>query len=613
MLWYNAGAGTWYMGGKAALGQRKGILKAHDLAAAPELIKPGMWQLGQGEGKGWLSAPDVHCLHGPEADKALKSEQNALLVAQRTVYLFDAHASLSPGTSGSTAPAWQGAYTIEATEEGRHRYVKPGDSVGIKSAWVLSYNARAGTWLVSRKGKRRTALKTWLSVYDAAQIPDKIQGSWRAWKDGGWVPSSVRVIAGAEGEAMMRQQAVEEARELSRSATTVLLSGTTPGGWGHEWFGAYTQRTGSLVDGRFVFAHEVDDSKALWFDGRSGRWCVGTHEAYEERFHPNKAVLSVVDAALAPERISAPWMLRTDAQTEAWVPASSVRAVASDGREGEALRRTRLREQNSAAPVVYLVGETPASFPGEWMGAYELSRSDAKPNERHVYRRQGDAGKELRYHPKTGDWRVHQVGGGETTTVLSVYDGAELPEQVSTAWRAYSKEQGWQDAPEARHFPRPALLTRCRAFTRAPPPSQSGALQGRSRRQDCPGGRPRSRRDDYGAHARLALPRARRVGHREAQGRACCGCTPLQAPRYSLAGTALGRGPQHHRRGSSAAGAGGAACALTPQGTEHAHGLGMEKARTPNEWDVRATFVDRYNTYMCTWMVGYELSQSPLL
>ena len=45
MLWYNAGAGTWYMGGKAALGQRKGILKAHDLAAAPELIKPGMWQL----------------------------------------------------------------------------------------------------------------------------------------------------------------------------------------------------------------------------------------------------------------------------------------------------------------------------------------------------------------------------------------------------------------------------------------------------------------------------------------------------------------------------------------------------------------------------------------
>ena len=39
----------------------------------------------------------------------------------------------------------------------------------------------------------------------------------------------------------------------------VLLTGTTPGGWGHEWFGAYTQRTGSLVDGRFVFAHEVDD------------------------------------------------------------------------------------------------------------------------------------------------------------------------------------------------------------------------------------------------------------------------------------------------------------------------------------------------------------------
>ena len=33
---------------------------------------------------------------------------------------------------------------------------------------------------------------------------------------------------------------------------------------------------------------------------------------------------------------------------------------------------------------------------------------------------EGDAGKELRYHPKTGDWRVHQAGGGESTTVLSV-------------------------------------------------------------------------------------------------------------------------------------------------------------------------------------------------
>ena len=132
MLWYNAGAGTWYMGGKAALGQRKGILKAHDSAAAPELIKPGMWQLGQGEGKGWLSAPDVHCLHGAEAEKALKAEQSALLGAQRTVYLFDAQASRSPGTSGSTAPAWQGAYTVEATEEGRHRYLKPGDSAGSK-------------------------------------------------------------------------------------------------------------------------------------------------------------------------------------------------------------------------------------------------------------------------------------------------------------------------------------------------------------------------------------------------------------------------------------------------------------------------------------------------
>jgi hypothetical protein len=66
--------------------------------------------------------------------------------------------------------------------------------------------------------------------------------------------------------------------------------------------------------------------------------------------------------------------------------------------------------------VVYLVGGTPDAFPSEWMGAYELSRAEAKPDARPVYRRQGDARKELRYHPKTGDWRAHQAGGDETTT-----------------------------------------------------------------------------------------------------------------------------------------------------------------------------------------------------
>ena len=56
MLWHFPSTGTWYVGGKAALGQRKGVLKAHDTAVAPERIKPGLWMVGQGEGKGWLAA-----------------------------------------------------------------------------------------------------------------------------------------------------------------------------------------------------------------------------------------------------------------------------------------------------------------------------------------------------------------------------------------------------------------------------------------------------------------------------------------------------------------------------------------------------------------------------
>ena len=450
MLWHHQGAGTWYMGGKAMLGQRKGVLKAHDTAIAPEQIKPGIWVVGQGEGKGWLAAPTLKWLHGTEAESALNAEERALAAAPRTVYLFGDERRAS-----GVAPPWQGAYTVEATANGRRSYAKPADAptagvLGSRAAWMLWYNPREGTWQVSRKGKRTGKVtKSLLSVYDGAQVPDQIHGGWRLWKDGGWTKLAVRCLAGAEGEAAMRQQKDDEVRELSRSAMTILLDGSTPNGFGHEWLGAYAQRSGSVVARRYTFTHEADDGKALWFDARTGRWCVGPHEAYEAQFHPNKAVFSVVDAALAPERISAAWMLRSEAEDEAWIAASTVRAVAADGSDGEALRRTRARELNSAAPLVYLVGATPASFPQKWMGPYELDRTAMRPDKRHTYRRQGDPAKMLQYHPRTGDWRVTAEENGATTTVLSGYDGAVLPEHIAPgSWRSYTREVGWEDAPD---------------------------------------------------------------------------------------------------------------------------------------------------------------------
>ena len=55
----------------------------------------------------------------------------------------------------------------------------------------------------------------------------------------------------------------------------------------------------------------------------------------------------------------------------------------------------------------------------------------------------------LQYHPRTGDWRVTAEENGATTTVLSGYDGAVLPEHIAPgSWRSYTKEVGWEDAPD---------------------------------------------------------------------------------------------------------------------------------------------------------------------
>ena len=460
-MWYYAPSGTWFMGGQASIGKSKGVLQAHDTAIVPDKIRAGGWLVGQGQGRGWVSAPDVRWLAGVDAEAANLAEAGRVQSSARTVYLFDGRMLL--GTQimpANMAPAWQGAYAMESANVsdsgGRARYVKPGDASG-NHAWILWYDAQSGTWQLGRENKRALT-KTMLSVYDGALLPNEIKGEWKRWQPSGvWEPVAVRCLIGVEGAAVLQEQSAAGARIIAASAPTLHLVGLS--GQRHEWLGSYTRRAGSLTNGRHSFVHEADETKVMWYDDRSASWRVGVHEAYyghEERFHPNKAVLRAIDPALVPERVAASWMMRTSDDThggedEAWSEVRTLRCIG--GLDIEVELQAQVRELRLAGPTVYLAGAMPPSFPPGVLGAYDLVQPTGKQSARRTYLRRDDPKTALSYRLKTGDWVVERQGGdkgAEMALLLSAYDGALLPERISATWRVHTTEGYWTDAPNLK-------------------------------------------------------------------------------------------------------------------------------------------------------------------
>lgn len=459
-LWYYPPTGTWFMGGAASIGKAKGVLQAHDTAVVPEKIRPGAWLVGQGQGRGWVAAAELGWLHGVDAEAANLAEAGRVQSSGRTIYLFDGRmlrgAQIMPV---NMAPAWQGAYAMEATnasESGaRARYLKIGsDESGVHS-WALWYNAHSGTWLLGRENKR-SVTKTMLSVYDGALMPNEIKGEWKQWQPSGvWEPAALRCLVGVEGAAVLQEQSAAGARILASSSPTIYLVGL--GGARHEWLGTYSRRAGSLTSGRHSFVHEDDASKVMWYDDRSASWRVAVHEAYfghEARFHPNKAVLKVTDPALVPERVAAPWMLRVSDDThggedEAWSEVRMLRCIG--GHDIEVELQAQARELRLAGTTVYLVGALPPPFPSSALGAYDLiPQPKTKESVRRTYVHRDDPKTILSYRRKTGDWSVERAGSDRSADMellLSAYDGSLLPERVTTTWRGHTTDGYWADAP----------------------------------------------------------------------------------------------------------------------------------------------------------------------
>lgn len=451
MLWFGMATGSWYCGAKASLGQSKGVLMAQDVAVSPDRIQPGAWKVGQGEGKGFIPVDRLRCLHAEELAAALQHMTRSLEASSKTVYMLDSPAAGAlggPAEAAGKAMPWQGAYTAESPEDGRYTYVRKDPS--SKGSWVLWYDARKGIWSLGQRRPQAVRTRTLFSVYDGALLPHDIKGTWRHSLRGSWAPSSLRCVVGVEGAALLREQQVATAQALAQSAEAILLVGVTGPAAGHEWMGQYRRRDAALINGRHVLVHEDDEKKVMWYDAKSGSWCVALHEEeniQRMRLFPNRAVLKVADPALTPERIAGVWTMRSGSS---WTEMPSLRSIGA--LEGEGAIEVKALELaiTKSDSIVYLTGATPPSFAREWMGPY-IRQPSIGSGVRPWYRHERDSRRELRYHARSGEWRVgrQEAATGQHVTAMSVYDGALRPEISTPAWRV-SGGTGWQDAPELR-------------------------------------------------------------------------------------------------------------------------------------------------------------------
>ena len=445
-LWYEGKSGTWFMGGLASVGKRKGVFQARDTAVLPSAIRPGAWMVGKGRGKGWLTAPELRWLQGSEAEAEAYVIASRLASSAQTVYMLDPQQYVGDQVKSShLAPAWQGAYTLEMPNastpeaaDGRARYVKP-DHPGSVAAWMVWHNPRSGTWLLGRRSPAAT--RPHFAAYDGAQLPQQIASSaWRVRQEGvGSGPGALaglKCLVGAEGASVLKAQAVAFEGILTKSATLVRLVGLPDAR--HEWMGEYHRQSGALVGGRHSYRHEADAAKSLWYDARNERWVAGTVQP-NGAVSENTTVIRVGTGALAPEQVTGSWQVHTRGW---WTYAPTLRCIADADVTAE--RNAKSREISHASTVVYLVGSIAPSPFAELMGAYDLvgAYDPAKTWERRVYRRRDDQATEMRYHARTGEWRVEATSGKKAMAndpiVLNAYDSALLPERISEPWQGTS-------------------------------------------------------------------------------------------------------------------------------------------------------------------------------
>ena len=459
LLWYSAEMGEWYAARRRARGTPYGraMLSAYDSALLPELVtaKWHAWRHDDGgDAKGggkraeadWVEVPAVSCIAGKLGKETHEAETKAaigeLARGAAAVYLLG---TLPRGLHHE----WLGRYerrNASSLVNGRFVYANAGFEK--KMLWYAG-----GAWYVGLRGQLGNARGVFSSE-DTAELPEQIAKPWRVWEvapgtttrakagggEGAWGNApELRCLAGASGEAAYGSVVAEARRGVAEAAGSVYLIGGLEGGKHHEWLGEYVRRPRAVeaaaadYPDRPVYGKRADATKAIWYKPGNGQWMVGSREGYASD-GSGRGVLSSYDDAYAPDRAASGWRVWSGPQV-GWAPVPALRCVS--GAEGDAWRRAREVGVHRSAAHVFLVGRAPPSVPSEYLGEYERKGVFGG---RHLYVRKGGQGKALSYYEPTGEWRIgptaRPVLADLSKDVLSVYDDALRPDNVSAPWKA---------------------------------------------------------------------------------------------------------------------------------------------------------------------------------
>lgn len=361
---------------------------------------------------------------------------------------------------GFRSSAWLGNYSVYTGKlverkvggllSGRRvfaRQMPDGSQDETRLMWYRKHEAR---WYVGRSRALDKAAGV-MYVADSAMAPEQIGGTWQVWLGDkrGWVSSDLRVVTQAQANAIVEQQE-QVLQEASDAATSIRFVGQPPEGLRHEWLGNYRQRGGkkaTFTNGRPSYYKVDDESKSLWYDG-SGVWFMGNTALMGGR----KGVFQARDAALVPTAIKAGAWLVSRGKGKAPIPAPSLRWL----RSAEALvdlQSAAMRLNRERSRTIYLFdaqllkGDNvkPLIDAPEWQGAYFLDDLNAHQSYGRYVKIQTPgpeatspvASWVLWYEVRSGHWvlgrKVH--GNRAPKPIFSVYDGAQLPQEIRSTWQ----------------------------------------------------------------------------------------------------------------------------------------------------------------------------------
>lgn len=396
------------------------------------------------------SAPAAH---GGGEDDSAPSANGDQLAGTASVITF-----VGTAPKGFRSGNWLGNYSVytgklverkvDGLLSGRHVFAMQKSDGTQDASKLMWYRKHEGRWYVGRSRALDKAAGV-LFVADTAVAPEQITGQWQAWLGDkrGWESTDLRILSQAQAHAIIESEERSK-REAVASATVISLVGQPPDDLRHEWLGEY-HRSGlndSLAGGRPRYRKMGDEAKSLWFDG--GTWFFGSSALVGK----HKGVIHANDLAVVPSAVKqGAWRVASGKGKESRL-ATGLRCL-QGAEAAEDARRAHARLQQSAK-TVYLVDShlidgdrvKPAGNAPDWQGPYAFKMPSGSQGRGKYVKYDPGSGLQwvLWYQERSGLWLLGRYKRGKKSpkVFFTTYDGAQLPNEITSPWQPKKAQPG---------------------------------------------------------------------------------------------------------------------------------------------------------------------------